>query len=134
MRQKRRIATNEVYKWKARLNVHGGKQEYGLNYWETYSPVVVWTTVRLFLILTLLNGWKSRQVDFVLAFPQADIEVPMYMEIPRGFQLEGSRKKNCLLLEKNLYGQKQAGRVWNQYLHDGLIARGFRQSKIDICL
>ena len=34
-RRKRRIATNEVYKWKARLNIHGGKQTYGLNYWET---------------------------------------------------------------------------------------------------
>ena len=49
MRRKRRIATQEVYKWKARLNLHGGKQEYGLNYWETYSPVVTWTTVRLIL-------------------------------------------------------------------------------------
>jgi Reverse transcriptase (RNA-dependent DNA polymerase) len=134
MRRKRRIATGEVYKWKARLNLHGGKQEYGLNYWETYSPVVTWTTVRLFLVLVLLNKWVSRQVDFVLAYPQADIECPLYMEIPRGFQSEGSRKKNCLMLEKNIYGQKQAGHVWNQYLHDGLVARGFTQSKIDMCL
>ena len=35
MRRKRRITTGEVYKWKARLNIHGGKQEYGVNYWET---------------------------------------------------------------------------------------------------
>jgi hypothetical protein len=35
MRRKRRIATQEVYKWKARLNIHGGKQEHGVNYWET---------------------------------------------------------------------------------------------------
>ena len=85
-------------------------------------------------VLVTLNKWASRQVDFVLAYPQADIECPLYMEIPRGFQSEGSRKKNCLLLEKNIYGQRQAGRVWNQYLHDGLIARGFKQSKIDMCL
>jgi hypothetical protein len=134
MRRKRRIATQEVYKWKARLNLHGGKQEYGLNYWETYSPVVTWATVRLILVLVLLNRWATRQVDFVLAYPQADIEVPLYMEIPRGFQSEGSRKKNCLLLEKNIYGQRQAGRVWNQYLHEGLVARGFKQSQIDMCL
>ena len=134
MRRKRKIATQEVYKWKARLNIHGGKQEYGLNYWETYSPVVTWATVRLILILVILNKWASRQVDFVLAFPQADIECPLYMEIPRGFHSEGSRKKNCLLLEKNIYGQRQAGRVWNQYLDEGLVARGFRQSKIDMCL
>ncbi len=134
MRRKRRISTNEPYKWKARLNLHGGKQEKGVNYWETYAPVVGWSTIRLFLILTIMNGWASRQIDFVLAYPQADIECTMYMEIPRGYQFGGSRKTHCLELIKNLYGQKQAGRVWNQYLHDGLIARGFVQSKIDMSL
>lgn len=133
-RRKRRIATQEVYKWKARLNVHGGKQEFGVNYWETYSPVVGWSTIRLYLILMLKNKWVSKQVDFVLAFPQADIECDLYMEIPQGFKFEGSRKSHCLKLKKNIYGQKQAGRVWNQYLHDGLIARGFIQSTVDMCV
>ena len=133
-RRKRRIATQEIYKWKARLNLHGGKQIKDVNYWETYSPVVGWTTIRFFLILMLLNGWVSKQVDFVLAFPQADIECEMFMEVPEGFHVDGSRKDHCLRLKKNLYGQKQAGRVWNQYLHDGLIARGFKQSKVDMCV
>jgi hypothetical protein len=39
MRHKRCIKTKEVYKWKARLNIHGGQQEYGMNYWETFSPL-----------------------------------------------------------------------------------------------
>jgi Reverse transcriptase (RNA-dependent DNA polymerase) len=134
MRRKRRISTGEVYKWKARLNIHGGKQTHGVNYWETYAPVIGWTTIRLYLILALLNERKTRQIDFVLAYPQADIECDLYMEIPRGFEFHGSRKTHCLLLKKNLYGQKQAGRVWNQYLHDGLIARGFQQSSVDMCL
>jgi Reverse transcriptase (RNA-dependent DNA polymerase) len=70
----------------------------------------------------------------VLAYLQADIECPIYMDIPSQFEYQGSRKTHCLLLKKNLYGQKQAGRVWNQYLHDGLLARGFRQSAVDMCL
>jgi hypothetical protein len=107
MRRKRRISTGEAYKWKARLNLHGGKQEHLVNYWETYAPVIGWNTIRLFLVLTLLNGWCTRQVDFVLAFPQADIECPIHMEIPRGFKFEGSRKTHCLALKKNLYGAKQ---------------------------
>jgi Reverse transcriptase (RNA-dependent DNA polymerase) len=82
MRRKRHIATQEVYKWKVRLNLHGGKQEYELNFWETYSPVVSWVTVHLMLIIVTLNKWASHQVDFVLAFLQADIECPLYMEIP----------------------------------------------------
>jgi hypothetical protein len=134
MRRKRKIATGEAYKWKARLNVHGGKQEHGINYWETYAPVISWTTIRLYLILAILNKKVTRQIDFVLAFPQADIECDLHMEIPRGFKFEGSRNDHCLLLTANLYGQKQAGRVWNQHLDDGLVARGFVQSEVDMCL
>ena len=46
MKRKRRVATGEVYKWKARLCVDGSKQVHGINYWETYAPVVSWETVR----------------------------------------------------------------------------------------
>ena len=45
MRRKRRIKTQEVYKWKACLNMHGGQQEHGVHYWDTYTPVVTWQTV-----------------------------------------------------------------------------------------
>lgn len=136
MKRKRRAATGEVYKHKARLNVHGGRQEHGVNFWETYSPVVNWFTIRLFLILAIIFNWHTRQVDFVLAFPQADIECDMYMEIPQGFHMADhlSKKDFCLKLKKNLYGQKQAGRVWNQYLHKGLTKIGFKQSQVDECL
>ena len=133
-RRKRRIATQQVYKWKARLNLHGGRQTKDVNYWKTYSPVVGWPTIRLFLMLMLINGWSSQQVNFVLAYPQADIECEMFMEVPQGFHVDGSRQDYCLRLKKNLYGQKQAGQVWNQYLHDGLVARGFVQSKVDMCV
>lgn len=59
MKRKRDIKTRKVYKWKARLNVHGGKQEYAVNYFETYAPVVTWYTVRLLLILSILLGWHT---------------------------------------------------------------------------
>ena len=136
MKRKRRIATREVYKWKARLNIHGGKQEKGINYWETYSPMVTWNSIRTFLILAIINNWKTRQIDFVLAYPQADVECDMYMEIPRGFQLPTGQnpKEYALKLKRNLYGAKQASRVWAQHLTKGLIARGFTQSKVDECV
>jgi hypothetical protein len=82
----------------------------------------------------ILNKWTSKQVDFVLAFPQADIECDMYMDIPQRYKFKGSNRTHCLRLRKNLYGQRQAGRVFNQYLHSGMIARGFKQSKIDMCV
>jgi hypothetical protein len=69
MKRKRRLETGEIYKWKSRLNIHGGKQEYGINYWDTYAPVVTWKTVRLILTLMIIFKWKARQIDFVLAYP-----------------------------------------------------------------
>jgi hypothetical protein len=136
MRRKRRIKTREVYKWKARLNLHGGRQKQGVNYWETYAPVVTWSAIRLVLILSIMLKWHTRQIDFVLAYPQADVECDMYMQFPQGFELADGLdgKDYCLQILKNIYGQKQAGRVWNQYLHKGLMDMGFVQSEVDHCV
>jgi len=68
MRRKRKIGTGEISKYKARLNAHGGQQVFGINYWETYAPVVMWMTIRLIITLAKVNGWYSRQLDFVLAY------------------------------------------------------------------
>jgi hypothetical protein len=130
------LDTREVYKYKARLNIHGGMQKHGVNYWETYSPVVNWFSIRLCLTLALLFQWKTRQIDFVLAFPQAEVECDLYMHLPRGLTFAGvHRKTHCLKLKKNLYGSRQAGRVWNQHLVHGLVnAMKFKQSVIDECV
>ena len=113
MRRKRRIKTQEVYKWKAWLNVHGGQQVHGVHYWDTYAPVMTLQTVRLFLILSITLGWESCQLDFVMAYPQAPVEMPLYMHLPQGYKREGmSRKTHALKLVCNVYGQKQAGRLW----------------------
>ncbi|KAL7563769.1 hypothetical protein ACA910_020453 [Epithemia clementina (nom. ined.)] len=135
MRRKRRLDTREIYKWKARLNVHGGQQEHGVNYWETYAPVVMWPTIRIFFILSILLGWYSRQLDFVMAFPHAPVEVPLFMNIPKGYRLkDASTQTHVLRLLKNIYGQKQGPRVWNRYLDQGLKEIGFSPSAIDPCL
>ncbi len=83
MKRKQEIKTQKVNKYKARLNVHGGKQEYGINYFETYAPVVTWFSIWLLLVLSILNKWYTRQVDFILTYPQADVEFDMYMDLPK---------------------------------------------------
>jgi hypothetical protein len=133
MKRKRRIATREVYKWKARLNVDGSKQEEGVNFWETFAPVASWSTICMVLILTLLNNWETRQVDFVLAYTQTEVECELYMAIPKGFEVEGEGEY-VLKLRRNLFGQRQAGRVWNQHLVQRLLKVGFVPSQIDECL
>jgi hypothetical protein len=133
MKRKRKIATREIYKWKARLNIDGSKQEEGVNFWETFAPVASWSTIRVVLILALIHGWDTRQIDFVLAYTQAAVECELYMSIPKGFEVEGD-EEYVLKLKKNLFGQRQAGQVWNKHLIEKLKKVGFVASQIDECL
>ena len=71
MRRKRDLTTNEVKSHKARLNLHGGKQIYGMNYYETYAPVVTWFAIRLIITFGIIFRWALCQVDFVMAYPQS---------------------------------------------------------------
>jgi Reverse transcriptase (RNA-dependent DNA polymerase) len=82
-----------------------------------------------------MHGWSTRQIDFILAYPQAKVECDLYMRIPKGFTIgKGSNKTHVLKLVQNLYGQKQAGRIWNKHLHHILLELGWVQSKVDDCL
>ena len=116
MKQKCDIKTCKVYKWKACLNVHSGKQEYAVNYFEMYAPIVTWYTVYLLLILSILLKWHTQQIDFVLVFPQAEIEYDMYLELPKGIKTKHGNGKthHALKLLK-----KQAGSLalWITSIH-----------------
>jgi Reverse transcriptase (RNA-dependent DNA polymerase) len=70
----------------------------------------------------------------VLAFAQEDIKWELYMKIPKDFSInQHDRSKHVMKLLKNIYGQQQARRVWNQHLHIQLIKIGWIQSSADEC-
>jgi hypothetical protein len=70
-----------------------------------------------------------------MAYTQAPIKMNIYMELPQGIQTKhGNSKEYVLKLEKNIYGQKQAGCVWNSFLVDKLTSIGFTTSLIDACV
>jgi hypothetical protein len=108
-------------------------QTRGQNYWEAYTPVVNWVSVRILLAITKIHGLSSRSIDFVLAFPQVDLEIPVYIELPLGFDApnQESQKHYVLRLIKSLYGLKQAGYNWFAKLSNGLEDRGFVPSSVD---
>jgi hypothetical protein len=85
-----------------------------------------------------LPRFKSKSIDFIFAFPQADLDVPIYMELPAGFNpanvSDGDRHRYILKLNKSLYGLKQAGYNWFEKLCEGLITRDFIQSQVDKCI
>jgi len=131
---KRKRAPDGTYlKHKARLCAHGGMQIPGEHFWDTYSPVVQMSTVRLLLTLSLILGMKTRSVDFTLAFTQAPIDQEMYIDLPVGFEVEGNKDEYVLQLKKTLYGLKQAGLNWFETLRTHLLSIGFSQSTTDPC-
>ena len=64
----------ELLKHKARLCAHGGMQQWGGSYWETYSPVVNMLTVRLILAIAKIHNLDSKAINVVLAFPRANLK------------------------------------------------------------
>ena len=74
MKRKRDIMTRQIKKYKARLNLDGSKMKQGQHYDQTYAPVATWNSIRTMLILAAYDGWYTRQIDYVLAFPQAPID------------------------------------------------------------
>jgi hypothetical protein len=94
----------------------------GVNYWETYAPVVNWISVRFLLIICQISGLDSQALDFILAFPQADLDTPVFMEIPIGISADGieQNQKYVLRLKKSFYGLKQASSNWYSCLKTAL--------------
>jgi len=87
--RRKRLPNGVLSKYKSRLCVNGKEQAFGRNYWETYAPVAAWSTIRLLLYLSTVMNLKTRQVDYTSAFPQVDLDVPVYMRIPQGWYFRG---------------------------------------------
>ncbi|KAI2497426.1 hypothetical protein MHU86_17084 [Fragilaria crotonensis] len=137
MKRKRDAKDGSIKKYKARLNIDGSRMKRGEHYDETYAPVASWNSVRMLLTMTVAHGWHTKQIDFVQAFAQAPVEKTLYMKVPAGMELEDGSNPNDFVLKihRNIYGQKQAGRVWNQYLVRKLVKDlGFQQSAVDECV
>ena len=71
---------------KARLCAHGGMQRWGKNYWETFLPVVNMISVKLLLVIAKIHGLESKSIDFMLVFPQADLDKDIWMDLPISFE------------------------------------------------
>lgn len=85
-------------------------QVYGVNFWDTYAPVINWVSIRMMLTLAIIRDLYTTSIDFTLVFPQADIETTIYMDILLGCEVpEGDYV--FLLVLKNVYGIRQAART-----------------------
>lgn len=121
-------------KCKSRLVARGFTQEYGVNYFETYAPVVKSSSVRLLLAIAVECGLKVEQIDIKNAYVNSDLDEVIYMEQPEGFEYK-ERKKFVLKLNKSLYGLKQSGNKWNKCLNKVITEKlGFTRLKSESCI
>ncbi|GJT89666.1 putative RNA-directed DNA polymerase [Tanacetum coccineum] len=125
-------SSGDVERFKARLVAKGFNQKEGIDYEETFSPVVKIVTVRCVLSLAVYNGWPVYQLDINNAFLYGDLVEDVYMSLPDGYFSKNDTRV-CKLV-KSLYGLKQAPRKWNEKLTAVLHENGFEQSKNDFSL
>ena len=129
----KRYPDGSVKKFKARFCARGDRQLEGIDYFETWAPVVQWSTIRIVMIIAAKLSYCSAQCDITAAFIHAFLppEEHIYVEQPRGF----SKKPNHVLrLNRSLYGLKQAPRHFFTYLSERLVKHGLQQSQYDPCL
>lgn len=122
-----------IDRYKTRLVAKGFKQRYGIDYEDTFSPVVKIATVCLILSLAVSKGWSIRQLDVKNAFLHGVLEEEVYMKQPPGYENKNLSDYVCKL-DNALYGLKQAPRAWYSRLYQKLLQLGFVASKADTSL
>ena len=120
----------EPAKYKARICVRGNNQIRGVNFDETFSPVVRYETGRLLIAMFAHKRVLLHQMDVSSAFLNGILEEEVFMRMPTN---AGRPDKICKL-KKALYGLKQSPRAWHHSIRTFLLEHGFTQSKYDSCL
>jgi hypothetical protein len=116
--------------FKSRLCCRGFLQRLGVDYNETFAPVVQAASLRIQLADAVRRKLHLAQIDFDAAFLQSKIDGDIYVKSPHIKTPHGY----CLKLKRSMYGLKQAAFLWNAALEKLLLANNFRQTKGDPCL
>ena len=120
----------QLTKYKARLVAKGFSQIPGMDFNQTFAPVVRFETIRTILAEAVQRRWKLRQMDVKGAYLNGYLKEEVYMDQPYGF---GDGTSKVCRLVKTLYGLKQSGREWNEELNRKLTKKGFRRLISDPC-
>ncbi|UYV73840.1 hypothetical protein LAZ67_11001074, partial [Cordylochernes scorpioides] len=122
-----------VERHKARLVAKGYSQQYGIDYEETFAPVVRQSTIRMLLALAVEYNLILHQMDVQSAYLNGEIKEEIYMTQPENFVSRKYPERVCRL-KKAIYGLKQAGIVWHERLDNELKNLGLKQLQSNNCV
>ena len=117
----------------------GFSQRHGIDYEETYSPIMDATTFHYLIYLVVSEGLDMRLMDVVTTFLHGSIGTNVYMKILEGFKLpevmnSKPRSIYSIKFQRSLYGLKQFGRMWYNRLSQYLLKEGYVNNSICPCV
>ncbi|CAM9572152.1 unnamed protein product [Choristocarpus tenellus] len=115
--------TMECYK--AQLMARNFTQNASVNFFETFSPVVGYNTLRGVMSVAAYRGWGINALDFTQAYLNADLQEDIWLKLPDGCTAKA---------EKAIYGLKQSAMGWYHELRSTILAEGWTSSQYDKCL
>jgi hypothetical protein len=118
----------DVIRNKARLVAKGYNQEEGIDFDESFAPVI--EAIRLFLAYATQKSFTVYQMDVKMAFLYGELEEEVYVSQPEGF-IDPDHPDDVYVLDKAVYGLKQAPRAWYKVLSEYLLKNKFVKGSID---
>nr|GFA14558.1 hypothetical protein [Tanacetum cinerariifolium] len=119
-----------VIRNKSRLVVRGYRQEEGIDFEESFTPVAWMEAIRVFFAYATHKSFTVFQMDVKTAFLHGSLKEDVYVCQPEGF-IDADHPSHVYKLKKVLYALKQAPRAWYDELSTFLLQNHFFKGTID---
>lgn len=128
----KKLDVNDKVRYRARLVAKGFSQQCGIDYVDTFAPVVKHSTLRMLFALSVQWDMDITHLDVTTAFLNGHLNENIFMYLPVGFECKDKGK--VLKLKKAIYGLKQSSLMWYERVKDCLCEMGFKMSCNEPCV
>jgi hypothetical protein len=127
----KRSGDGRIDRFKARLVARGFSQREGLDFEDTFAPVIRLESLRILFAIAASYGLQAHLLDATNAYVGSKIDKQIYMEIPEGIDPKSHDPKDVCEILQSLYGLRQSAYLWNQKVKKFVTSIGFQQSTAD---